>query len=130
MRSLWRPLALLTLATVVLLPAQAGPAASAETTAAVVTVCDRAVCESVTGVGFTVQSVKATARPSGTVCGHFVMTIATPQTKTITNSPPICARQPGYLFSVHRAFPVGTTIAMAFTSPLTPGRPVVRLPLR
>ena len=23
----------------------------------------------------------------------------------------------------------GTTIAMAFTSPLTPGRPVVRLPL-
>ena len=130
MRSLWRPLALLTLATVVLLPAQAGPAASAETTAAVVTVCDRAVCQSVTGVGFTVQSVKATAHPSRTACGHFAMTITTPQSKTLTNSPSICAAQPAYLFPLRRTFPAGTTIAMAFTSPLTPGRPVVRLPLR
>jgi hypothetical protein len=103
---------------------------SAGTTAAVVTVCDRAVCESVTGLGFTVQSVKGTAHPSRTACGHFAMTITTPQTKTITNSPPICAAQPAYLFPVHGPFPTGTTIAMAFTSPLTPGRPVVRLPLR
>jgi hypothetical protein len=88
------------------------------------------VCESVTGAGFTVQSVTATAHPSRTACGHFAMTITTPQSKTLTNSPSICAAQPAYLFPVHRTFPAGTTIAMAFTSPLTPGRSVVRLPLR
>ena len=131
MRWLWRWATLAaTLATVAALPAQAGPTAPASAAAATATVCDRAVCESVTGVGSTVYSVNATAHPSRTACGHFTMTITTPQTKIITNSPPVCASQPSYLFVVHQTFPVGTTIAMQFTSPLTPGRPVVRLPLR
>jgi hypothetical protein len=132
MRSLWRPLGLLTLAMVVAFPAQANPTAPTSAAAATTTttVCDRAVCESVTGAGSTVQSVKASAYPFGTACGHFAMTITTPQSRTVTNSPTICAAQLAYLFPVHRTFPAGTTIAMAFTSPLTPGRPVVRLPLR
>lgn len=130
MRWLWRSVALLTLAMVAVLPAQASPTTPAGAAAATTSVCDRAVCESVTGAGFTVQSVKATAHPSRTACGHFAMTITTPQSKTLTNSPSICAAQPAYLFPVHRTFPAGTTIAMAFTSPLTPGRPVVRLPQR
>jgi hypothetical protein len=112
------------------LPAQARPTAPANTTATS-TVCDRAVCESVTGVGFTVHWVKASARLARTTCGQFAMTIRTPRTLTLTNSPPICASQPSYLFVVRKTFPAGTTIAMQFiTRPPTPGRPVVRLPLR
>jgi hypothetical protein len=136
MRSLsrWVPLATLaaTLALMAALPAQARPTAPATTTAATTTVCDRAVCESVLGVGFTVQSVKASARtPAQTRCGHFAMTIRTPNTVTLTNSPPICGSQPSYVFVVRKTFPAGTTIAMQFVSnPPTPGRPVVRLPLR
>ena len=130
MRWLWRSVALLTLAMVVAFPAHANPTAPTSAAAVTTTVCDRAVCESVTGAGFTVQSVKATAHPSRTACGHFAMTVTTPQSRTLTNSPTICAAQLAYLFPVHRTFPAGTTIAMAFTSPLTPGRPVVRLPLR
>lgn len=134
MRSLWRWVALATLpatlAAVAALPAQARPTAPASTTATS-TVCDRAVCESVTGAGFTVQSVKASVRLARTTCGRFAMTIRTPQTVTRTSSPRICASQPSYLFVVRRTFPAGTTIAMQFiTSPPTPGRPVVRLPLR
>jgi hypothetical protein len=135
MRSLWRWVALATLpatlAAVAALPAQARPTAPATTAAATTTVCDRAVCESVTGAGFTVQSVKASARLARTTCGHFAITIRTPQTVTRTSSPPICASQPSYLFVVRKTFPAGTTIAMQFiSSPPTPGRPVVRLPLR
>jgi hypothetical protein len=100
------------------------------TTAATATVCDRAVCESVAGAGFTVRSVKATAHAARTVCGHFTMTVRTPRTMTVTNSPPICARTASYLFPVHKTFTGGTTIAMQFSNPLTPGRPVVRLPPR
>jgi hypothetical protein len=133
MRSLWRCMTLLMLAaplaTVAAIPAHARSTVAAGPPAAT-TVCDRAVCESVTGVGLTVRQVKANAYASRTVCGHFTMTIATTRTRSVTNSPPSCASQPSYLFAVHKTFPVGTTIDMQFTSPLTPGRPVVRLPLR
>jgi hypothetical protein len=77
---------------------------------------DRSVCESVTGVGVTVHQVKATAYASRMVCGHFTMTIATPRTRSVTNRPPSCASQPSYQFAMHRTFPVGTAIAMQFTS--------------
>ena len=130
MRSLWRMLMLLTLLTLLVPVAQASSSVPASATAATVNVCDRAVCESVTGAGFTVFSVRAKAQAARTVCGHFVMTITTPRTRTVTNSPPICAATPAHLFPVRRTFPAGTTIAMQFASPLTPGRPVVRLPLR
>jgi hypothetical protein len=133
-RSLWRLLMLLAVvvapATVAAHPAQAGSTFPTSATAATVTVCDRAVCESIAGAGFTVHSVKATAHAARTVCGHFTMTIRTPRTMTLTNSPPTCDAAPSHLFPVHKTFPVGTTIAMQFTSRLTPGRPVVRLPLR
>jgi hypothetical protein len=140
MRSSWRLLTVLTALTllalvvtpamVAALPAQARSAFPASVTAVTATACDRAVCESVTGAGFTVHSAKATAHAVRTVCGHFTMTITNPRTRTATNSPPICAGTPSYLFPVRRTFPVGTTIAMQFSNPLTPGRAVVRLPLR
>jgi hypothetical protein len=134
MRSSSRLLTLLMLLAAVALtaaaPARAGPSLPVGTTVGTTTVCDRGVCESVAGTGFTVHSVKATAHAARTICGHFTMTVRTPRSMTVTNSPPVCAATPGHRFPVHKTFPVGTTIAMRFSNPLTPGRPLVRLPLR
>jgi hypothetical protein len=130
MRSLRRRVPLATLAMMAALPAQARLTAPATTTAAT-TVCDQAVCESATGVGFTVHSGQGQRPPGPDDLRALRDDHQDARTLTLTNSPPICASQPSYLFVVRKTFPAGTTIAMQFiSSPPTPGRPVVRLPLR
>ena len=92
--------------------------------------CDRAVCETVTGVGYFVHSVQGVAYAAGPACGQFVLTIASPQGRSVLDSPPVCGSRPAYTFTLDRSFPPGTVLYMQFTNPQTPGRPAVRLPLR
>jgi hypothetical protein len=103
-------------------PSAVGPAVSTARTA-----CDRAVCETVSTDVFGHLTDTGTAFPPGFTCGMFVMTIYTTQSGTITErSPIICSSRPMATFSVPFIFPgSGYAIAMQFTSPVTPGMPVI-----
>lgn len=123
-----RALLSLSLASVVLMLASGAATAAGPEQAAtsVVKVCDRFVCESVTGSGLLVQSVVASTVAPGPACGSFTLTITPPTgVPTVKTSPVSCLR--AHSFSVNASYPALTTVCVTHSA--ASGRPCVRLPL-